>query len=756
MADEIKRVITIDTGNSATTLKEYKQHIDELRGALLQLDETSEEYKDIASEIKTEQDKLNDVMKVGKGYTDAADGSYNQLVQTMSELKKQWRATADEAERADLGNQILDINNKLKDMDASTGNFQRNVGDYAHAFEEAFKTASGLIGNIDSNLGKMTGQIMSLVPLIKTVTATATAGLKGVKKALVSTGIGALIVALGTVLAYWEDISKWIEKATGFVNQHKVALDNAAKQAEELKKKYEDINDLLDYQHDMLGAMGATQEEVLAQTLEDQKKLAEQAFQDEMRLYNDWYLHKDDVDRQMVASRKESADKAEEERKKIEQQVEETSRKLNQERAKLIQEQLEQVATFDESVQAQADILRQHFEEALSQAGQTGRWQMQAYSDYLDGLRQLVSENTVIIDDNATHAAEEAKRRAEEARRQREAELKAAQDILDKVREASMTELELLEKKYLEEKAIVEKAGLDSTALTEKYAQDRLAIIQKYADAEEAAILEAAQASNEARMEWLEEQATQQQFELDNSLVITNEQDIAAARYQIEKDLIDKKIMLQEEYIATLQESFIDTQDAEAQLDAFKQQLANLDMARAKEVATFKAQEEKKAAENAKTAWQSASSSVASILGSIADMMEDGSEEQKTLRIMETTINTLSGAIAAYQSMAGIPYVGPALGVAAAAAVTAAGIANINKIKNTTKGNSGNVSAPETPNISGAAVEPLLNADYDTNRMTALNETPPTMPQDLRVYVVESDISDAGNRAKIRESNSTF
>lgn len=171
MADEIKRVITIDTGNSATTLKEYKQHIDELRGALLQLDETSEEYKDIASEIKTEQDKLNEVMKVGKGYTDAADGSYNQLVQTMSELKKQWRATADEAERADLGGQILEINNKLKEMDASTGNFQRNVGDYAHAFEEAFKTASGLIGNIDSNLGQMAGQIMKLVPLIKTVTA---------------------------------------------------------------------------------------------------------------------------------------------------------------------------------------------------------------------------------------------------------------------------------------------------------------------------------------------------------------------------------------------------------------------------------------------------------------------------------------------------------------------------------------------------------------------------------------------------------
>ena len=132
--NEIKKVINVDLGNTSTSLKEYKKHIDELRGSLLQLDSSSEEYAKIAQEVKDEQDKLNEVMKVGKGYTDAAEGSYNQLVQTMSDLKKQWRATADEAERTDLGKQILEINNKLKDMDASTGNFQRNVGDYANAF----------------------------------------------------------------------------------------------------------------------------------------------------------------------------------------------------------------------------------------------------------------------------------------------------------------------------------------------------------------------------------------------------------------------------------------------------------------------------------------------------------------------------------------------------------------------------------------------------------------------------------------------
>ena len=49
----------------------------------------------------------------------------------------------------------------------------------------------------------------------------------------------------------------------------------------------------------------------------------------------------------------------------------------------------------------------------------------------------------------------------------------------------------------------------------------------------------------------------------------------------------------------------------------------------------------------------------------------------KALSIAQTIINTYSSATAAYNAMAGIPYVGPVLAVAAAAAAIAAGIANV-------------------------------------------------------------------------------
>ena len=208
--NEIKKVITVDLGNSETKLKDYKKHIDDLRGSLLQLDKTSEEYKTISKEIEAEQAKLNEVMKVGKGITDAAEGSYNQLSQTMSELKKQWKATADEAERAELGKQILDINNQLKELDASTGNFQRNVGDYANAFEQAFDKCLDGINNIDGPLGELGGTVKNMLPVIKSINKTAISGLDGIKKGIAATGIGVLVIAVATLMQHWEDLTKII------------------------------------------------------------------------------------------------------------------------------------------------------------------------------------------------------------------------------------------------------------------------------------------------------------------------------------------------------------------------------------------------------------------------------------------------------------------------------------------------------------------------------------------------------------------
>ncbi|CAH9057627.1 hypothetical protein PSECIP111854_02036 [Pseudoalteromonas sp. CIP111854] len=59
------------------------------------------------------------------------------------------------------------------------------------------------------------------------------------------------------------------------------------------------------------------------------------------------------------------------------------------------------------------------------------------------------------------------------------------------------------------------------------------------------------------------------------------------------------------------------------------------------------------------------------------------SKAAKAAAIAQTTIKTYESATNAYSSLAGIPYVGPALGIAAAAAAVAAGMANVQAIKST-------------------------------------------------------------------------
>ena len=209
MAENIEtKVLSVDVGGAITNIKEYKQHIDSLKGTLLGLEKGTEQYNAVATELVKEQQKLTEVMDVAKGKGEAVEGSYDNLSKTMSELKKQFKATGDEAERANLALKINDINNQLKDMDASVGVFSRNVGNYSQAYEEAFKTVIGSLDNVDGLLGEVAGNVNSLFPLIKQTTAAATAGLKGIKKAIATTGIGLLIVAVGELVAHFDDVRR--------------------------------------------------------------------------------------------------------------------------------------------------------------------------------------------------------------------------------------------------------------------------------------------------------------------------------------------------------------------------------------------------------------------------------------------------------------------------------------------------------------------------------------------------------------------
>ena len=68
---------------------------------------------------------------------------------------------------------------------------------------------------------------------LKTAVSVATVGMNSFKKALLGTGIGALVVALGTLIAYWDDVSSALgiynenaEKNKQLLEEQKTAVDN--------------------------------------------------------------------------------------------------------------------------------------------------------------------------------------------------------------------------------------------------------------------------------------------------------------------------------------------------------------------------------------------------------------------------------------------------------------------------------------------------------------------------------------------------
>ena len=164
-------------------------------------------------------------------------------------------------------------------------------------------------------------------------------------------------------------------------------------------------------------------------------------------------------------------------------------------------------------------------------------------------------------------------------------------------------------------------------------------------------------------------------------------------------------------------------------------------------------------------------------MGTVSDIMQANIEEKvkrgeiseeeaekefenvKKLQIAEAIINTLTGALQAQLSVwapgSGIHSVWAKIAMSAALGIQtlATGYAQVQKIRNTTFGGGGSGSAQPTI-ITGAAT-PLLNEAQDINELDAMYVTG-RQPQDTRVYVLESDITNAQNNQKVRVTESTF
>lgn len=201
-------------------------------------------------------------------------------------------------------------------------------------------------------------------------------------------------------------------------------------------------------------------------------------------------------------------------------------------------------------------------------------------------------------------------------------------------------------------------------------------------------------------------------------------------------------------------------EDFNYQLEALKKELEEEERLRQEDL-----EKQKKIAEAKKALLKGVASATSDILGSIADLYEKdeegakkNAEKVKALRIAAATIDTISGAIGAFMQASATypPPYGQILGAIEAAAITAAGVANIAKMKATsvTDGNananttiSAKTSAPTlTPNVTNVRSVTSASEEERLNRMAS----------DQRVYILADDIQASQNQIKTQVAESSF
>lgn len=153
---------------------------------------------------------------------------------------------------------------------------------------------------------------------------------------------------------------------------------------------------------------------------------------------------------------------------------------------------------------------------------------------------------------------------------------------------------------------------------------------------------------------------------------------------------------------------------------------------------TSRALEEKKqrgvqrTADIQEAAFQSSLNSASKFFGGIGSLLRNAAAENKNaaaaykaVAIAQATIDTFAAANASYKAMAGIPYVGPALGIAAAAAAIVSGVANVAQISQQTfqQGGvvGGNSFSGDNLNVGVNSGEMILNKSHQQSLFNAID-----------------------------------
>lgn len=316
---ELKQQI-VDYRNELVALGQIEdkneQQMEEQTRVIEKLRKATKLLSDVTNAHKKAEGDLNKAIDINTA-------SYNELQAELTKLKKAYKDMSAMERDSEFGQETLktisELDVKLKDLDAGMGQYQRNVGNYGQTFEESMNKARQSSGYLSQGIGTLNGVlalsgseneslqkaltatslvlqvvqnegvgklIVKLKEMITakisaraaakaqaaeeksmaaamtaetTATKAATTATNGFKKALIATGIGAIIVLIGTLIASWDDLT-----------------DSVGRSAKEQKKHIEDMEREMERSIVIMEARGASQAEVMAAEIQNMRTLIDE------------------------------------------------------------------------------------------------------------------------------------------------------------------------------------------------------------------------------------------------------------------------------------------------------------------------------------------------------------------------------------------------------------------------------------------------------------------------------------------------
>ena len=587
--------------------------------------------------------EVKDNLKSVKQQFAEAKKELQQMAAAYGESSSQAIAAAKRA--AELKDIIDDTGEAIKNLQG--GGAFTALGSSLTATASGFSAVQGALGLVGAEGGKVEEAMLKVQSAMalaqglqgledagrsfKALGAVAMETFKGIRGALLATGIGVFIAAVGALAANWDKVSD----AIGLNNKRQQALNETLedyrKGAQDAIQKTQKVKSAFD-----LAKSGVISKEEALKTYNDTlgDSLGKAKSLDEAeRLYAakaDAYIKAQALKAQANALFAKSAEKM---AASLTAAQENNTTAMDNITSGFLMSIGQNQKGVEEIIKAQ----NKRTKERKKQLEQESKDLEKLAGDLLKSAEQQEKANG-IAGDSAIEMAEKQKEAAQKA-------ADARREALDKIRQA--------EQDYADSKLSSDELEIKRTE--EKYAE-LIALAKKYG--EDTAILE------QARQD---------------------------ALFKIRQEAIRKENEDMRADIDALKNRNTETKTIEIKHDDDMQKInqAGIDVYMA---AKRKKAEEEKALDDARKAREEQSIQAAyNVLNTIANLSElfagksRKSQErafkiQKAVSISTALIDTYKSATSAYQSLAGVPVVGPALGIAAAAAAVTAGLANVKKI----------------------------------------------------------------------------